>query len=309
MLSGSCGLVLVTLIWGINSIAVKDALSNFLPLQFNLIRLTVATAILFAVLALSGPIRLPQRKDWALLVLAGFLGNTFYQYMFIRGLSLSTAGNTSFVLATMPATTALLSHFTGRQQMTARMWVGVALTVLGVSVIAASGPGASGLSSGPLAGDIVTLTGTLGWCLCTIIASDLMGRMSPLEFTAWTMLPGAVLMIPLAWREMVLGPWSRITTLNWAELLFSASFALVFSYIIWNKAIKDSGPAKTAVFGNLTPVWTGIFSYLLLGERWSLARVMGAVAILAGVTLVRSGHLLPHKPRKSTPLQHGEDVS
>ncbi len=98
-------LLLVTFIWAVNGIAVKDAVSKFLPLQFNVIRLGVAAATLFVIMIVTGQFRGPVEEGlFALILLAGVLGNTFYQYLFIKGISMSTASNTSFVLATMPAT-------------------------------------------------------------------------------------------------------------------------------------------------------------------------------------------------------------
>ena len=288
MSRGNLELLLVSFIWGINGIAVKDALSGFLPLQFNVIRLGLAAVFLLGVLRASGKFEVPSRKDWPTIILAGFLGNTLYQYLFIKGIAMSSASNTSFVLATMPATTAVLSHFTGKQRMTAKMWGGVLLTTAGVGLIVAGGSGGlAGLKSGTLAGDLTTLSGTIGWCLCTIFAVDLTKRMSPTAFTAWTMVTGAALMIPLSIGELARADWSAASALNWTELVLSAALANCFSYILWNKGVKSSGPASTAVFSNLNPVWTGLFAWLILHERWTGLKFLGAAVILAGVTLVR----------------------
>ncbi len=288
MTRGNLELFLVSFIWGINGIAVKDALSNFMPLQFNVIRLSLAAALLLLALRASGNLEVPSRADWPKVIAAGFLGNTLYQYLFIKGIAMSSASNTSFVLATMPATTAVLAHFTGRQRMTSRMWGGVLLTMLGVGLIVVGGAGGlSNLGGGSLAGDLVTLSGTIGWCVCTIFAADLTKRMSPLAFTAWTMVVGAALMVPLSVGELLRADWTAPTALNWAELILSGALANAFSYILWNRGVKSSGPASTAVFGNLNPVWTGVFAFFLLHERWTTPKFLGAAVIIAGVSVVR----------------------
>ncbi len=288
MSRGNLELLLVSFIWGINSIAVKDALGGFLPLQFNVIRLSLAAVLLLIILRASGKFEVPSRKDWPMVILAGFLGNTLYQYLFIKGIATSSASNTSFVLATMPATTAVLAHFMGKQRMTSRMWGGVLLTMAGVGLIVAGGSGGlAGLKAGTLAGDLTTLSGTIGWCLCTIFAVDLTKKMSPTAYTAWTMVAGAALLLPLSTGELMRADWHAATTLNWTELLLSASLANSFSYILWNRGVKASGPASTAVFSNLNPVWTGFFAWLILHEKWTGLKFLGAAVILAGVSLVR----------------------
>ncbi len=293
MRRGDLEMLLVTFIWGVNHIIVKNALDAFLPLQFNVIRLNFAGLLLFAVMALSGRLEWPSKRDWPLLIVAGFLGNTVYQVMFIKGIAMSTAANTSFVLATMPATTAVMGHFFGKQRMTRKMGFGVALAVIGILVITLTGQehGTPGLSPATT-GDLMTFTGTLAWCLQTIIATDMVKRMSPLAFTTWTMIPGAVLLIPFAWKELGAGNWGQ-GSVAWSELLFSGAVAIVFGYILWNKGVKESGPTKTAIFQNLSPIWTGVFGWILLKEPWSLPKFLGATVILVGVFLVRVSEPVP----------------
>lgn len=287
-------LLLVTFIWAVNGIAVKDAVSKFLPLQFNVIRLGVAAATLFVIMIVTGRFRVPSKRDWPLILLAGVLGNTFYQYLFIKGISMSTASNTSFVLATMPATTAVLSHFLGKQRLTRRMWFGVLLTLVGVTLIIIGGSengrtGGTGIPmGGTMLGDLITLSGTIGWCLYTVLSADLVDRLDPTAATTWTMFAGVIFLIPLALPELRSATWSNIGILAWGELLFSAVFALAVSYILWNRGVKESGPARTAVFGNLPPVWTGILGWLFLNEKWTFVKFIGAGIILFGVSMVRS---------------------
>lgn len=70
--------------------------------------------------------------------------------------------------------------------------------------------------------------------------------------------------------------------------MFSAAFALAVSYILWNRRVKESGPARTAVFGNLPPVWTGVLGWLFFKEQWTVFKFVGAVIILFGVSMVRA---------------------
>lgn len=74
MRTGDFQMLLVTMIWGINSIFVKDALGNFSPLQFNAVRLGLASALLLGLLVFGRGAKLPSGRDWALVILAGFLG-------------------------------------------------------------------------------------------------------------------------------------------------------------------------------------------------------------------------------------------
>jgi drug/metabolite transporter (DMT)-like permease len=288
-LSGvDAALLAVTLIWGLNNVAVKDALQQFSPLSFNAIRFTCASLMAMGLLIATERRVAVPRSDLALLIGIGFLGNTIYQIGFIKGLALSSAGNVSFVLATMPATTALLSYLLRVEFLPWRAWAGLGTTLAGALLIIASGGGGSlSLGGATARGDLMVLAGTLGWCLYTIYSRRLLDRYTPLRLTAWTMVLGTVPLVLISLPELAAQDWSAPTAVNWLSLVGSAALAIVFGYVAWNWGLSRIGTARTAVYGNITPLWTGLFGWLLLGETWAPARVAGGALILLGVAMVR----------------------
>jgi len=280
----------VTLVWGVNNIAVKSALARFSPLSFNVLRFAVASVLIMLVLrAAEGPLRLPPREDLPTLALVGFLGNTVYQVAFITGLARSTAGNVSFVLATMPATTAFLGHILRIERLSWRTWAGVGTTLGGAILIVISGSGVISFGGASTRGDLIVLAGTVGWCMYTLMSKGLLRRYTPLRLTAWTMVIGAAMLAPFGLPELVRQDWSLPGPAEWGALVGSASLALVAGYVIWGWGLSRIGTARTAMYGNITPLWTGLLGWLLMGERWGAWRIVGAALILLGVAVVRAG--------------------
>lgn len=280
-------LVAVTLVWGLNNVALKRALTQFLPLSFNAVRFTIATVLIFGLLLLTERRISVPRAHLPQLLVAGLLGNAVYQVGFIKGLSLSTAGNVSFVLATMPASTALISHLLGIERLPWRGWLGFGVTLSGCALIILSGGGTVSFGSQTVRGDLLVLLATLGWCCYTIMSKRLVESFSPLALTAWTMGLGAVGLVVLSIPDLLRQDWTQPDALSWLALVGSAVLALVFCYVVWNWGLRVIGTARTAIYGNLSPLWTGFFGWLLLHETWGPARVAGAALILAGVATVR----------------------
>ena len=52
------------------------------------------------------------------------------------------------------------------------------------------------------------------------------------------------------------------------------------------------GSAKTAIYNNLTPIFTALFAAVLLGDRIHSVQAIGAAVILGGVYLTRAGYRL-----------------
>ena len=86
---GSTDLLLLwmTVIWGSNFTAIKYSLEDLLPLSFNALRFTLASAVLLVIVLRSrGGFKISPGDGKKLFAL-GLLGNTFYQTLFITGMA------------------------------------------------------------------------------------------------------------------------------------------------------------------------------------------------------------------------------
>ena len=81
--------------------------------------------------------------------------------------------------------------------------------------------------------------------------------------------------------------FSTVDAWGWGGLFFSATFAIVIGYFIWNSGLNILGPARTAVYGNLSPVVAMLTGWAVLGERLSLPQFVGATLIIGGLLLAR----------------------
>lgn len=278
----------VTVIWGVNSPIVKFALSGFRPLSFNGIRFVVCTATLFLFLRLFEKDMRIRKEDFFRVLAAGFLGNFVYQVAFIKGINLSLAGNTAFVLATMPVSTALLARLAGIEFPTRRAWAGMAVALAGVIMVSVGGGKEFSLASQTLRGDLITFAGTFGWSWYTVLIKPLLRRYSSLKVTAWTMLTGTFFLALASIPELRAQDWNKVGPWHWAALVFSGTLAITGAYIIWNWGLGKLGMARTAAYQNLSPIWAAYVGWLWLGEPWNWVRLTGAAAVLAGLAVVRN---------------------
>ena len=59
----------------------------------------------------------------------------------------------------------------------------------------------------------------------------------------------------------------------------------ILAYLLLNLSLKHLEAGIVSLFGNLIPVFTLIFAYVLLGERLNLPQVLCVVLALAGVVI------------------------
>ena len=283
-------MLLVTLIWGINFIFVKIALAEFSPLAFNGLRMAFASLILLLVLFFTKQGLGVAKKDIGKLVVLGIIGNTVYQLLFIHGINLTTASNTSIIMAMTPASVALLSSLFKHEKIHWAAWFGIALSFVGFYLVIAKQPGSFVFSWENLKGDMMIFGGNIVWAVYTVFSKPLLGRISPLKWSSLTLTVGTVFYLPFCFSAFARQDFGQISSKAWLMLVFSGIFALAIGYVVWYSSVKRVGNSKTVIYGNIVPIFTVIFAMIFIAERIGLWQAVGAVIILIGVYLSRSGY-------------------
>ncbi len=283
-------MLLLTLMWAVNFSFVKIALLEFSPLAFNGLRMAFASLILVLFLLITKQGFGLPKKDIGKLVILGIIGNTVYQLLFIHGINLTTASNTSIIMAMTPASVALLSSLLKHEKIPWAGWFGIAISFVGFYLVIAKQPGTFVFSWENLKGDMMIFGGNLVWAVYTVFSKPLLGRITPLKWSSLTLAVGTVFYLPFCVPAFSRQDFGQISLKAWSMLVFSGLFALAFGYVVWYSSVKRIGNTKTVIYGNIVPIFTVIFAYIFISERIGLWQAVGAVIILAGVYLTRSGY-------------------
>jgi drug/metabolite transporter (DMT)-like permease len=286
-------LLLMSLIWGTNYALVKTAFRELDPQAFNVLRLLLASSVMVAANVLvrrssifhtAAPV---TRGDLIRLAWLGLVGHCIYQYLFVGGLAKTSVANGALLVSATPIVITLFSAVTGKEPIGALHWAGTLLSFLGIYIVVGRG---AHVSEASLRGDLMLMGAVVCWALYTIGARPLMERHSPVGVTAWSMLFGTVLYLPLAAPRLARVPWGAVSTLTWVKLVYSSLFAICIAYTIWYAAVRAIGSARTSVYSNLLPIVAMITAYVWIREPIGIAKMSGAAAVLAGVALTRLGH-------------------
>ena len=68
-------------------------------------------------------------------------------------------------------------------------------------------------------------------------------------------------------------------------LLSLGVFASSVAYTLWAYAFSKLGAAKANIYSNLIPVFTAIFSCIIIGENITLQKVLGIMLVIGGLIL------------------------
>jgi drug/metabolite transporter (DMT)-like permease len=59
----------------------------------------------------------------------------------------------------------------------------------------------------------------------------------------------------------------------------------VISFLCWNAAISRLGAARTALFGNLIPIFASLEAVFFLGEKISVLHLISGVVVITGLII------------------------
>lgn len=284
------GLLLLTILfWSINFSLVKFALAELPPLAFNGLRMALAAGLMLALVPTMGYSLKFQRHHLGRLVILGLLGNTSYQLCFIFGIARTSADNAALILATVPAWVALIGTLTGTEKVTLGGWLGVALSLAGISLIIWGGSHQTQLHFGGTtwAGDALILGATLCWSLYTLISRRMLNSYPSITVTSFTTAIGVIPLILLSIPPLAHLEWRTISLTAWSSLIFSGVFSIALAYFFWNYGVSRLGSTRTSLYSNLTPPLALLTAWLLLGETLTLLQIVGGLLALGGVALAR----------------------
>jgi drug/metabolite transporter (DMT)-like permease len=288
----------MTIIWGSNFSVIKTAFRELDPQAFNAVRMVVAALAFLAVMAgarwlspgtLGSTFYSPARvtvREWAQLAVLGLIGHVLYQLCFIGGLARTSVANSSLMLATTPVIIAVMSAVLGHERIGRAHWFGALVSTAGIYLVVGKG---FRLGGPGLIGDLMMFGAVCCWAIYTLGTRPLMERHSPVAVTGLSLALGTVIYVPLVWPYVRAVDWFRVSAWTLGLSIYSALFALCVAYTIWYVAVRQIGSARTSAYSNLIPVVAMGSAVLFLGEPLEWRKVIGAVAVLAGVALTRAG--------------------
>ena len=278
-------LLLCCLLWGINQVAAKAALTEIGPLWQAGLRSVVA-GLLVWLWALSRGIKLFERDGslWGGLI-AGLLFAAEFGCIFV-GLQYTSASRMVVFIYLAPFVVALGMPWIARgEALSARQWVGLVLAFGAMAFAFAEGFSAPGT---PLQwwGDALGVAAAVLWGGTTLAIRATRLSSAPAEKTLLYQLGISALALCaaalIAGEPLPLHGSPRLMGL----FGFQAVVVTFASYLVWFWLIRHYAATKLAVFTLSTPLFGLAAGALLLGEGIS-ARLVAALAALAvGIVLV-----------------------
>lgn len=275
-------LALLWVVWGTSWPAMRTAFLEMPVWQFRAITCLVGGAALLAIAGLAGGRVRLARGDWLPLALASVFNMTVWHVTSGYGLKMIGAGHAAVVCYTLPVWTALIGAIFLKERLTPRVFLGLALGMGGVGVLASHDFKA--LGADPL-GLAFVLAAAISWGVGTVLVKRRPWSAGMNALAGWQLLMAAVPIgaIALLTERFALHEASEAALFSGAYILV---VGVIFGYAVWFKVVSLF-PATIASIGALvTPVIGMGSSAILLGEPVGWRELAALALVLAAVALV-----------------------
>lgn len=280
--------IIVSVIWGVNFVAIHASLQHFPPLFLAALR--------FTAIAIPTVLFVPRpevKKRWIVGYGLGF-GTAQFVGLYI-GMALGfPAGLASVVLQSSAPFTVILSTLIMSERLSRLNMIGLLIAIAGLGLVGTNR--AAQTSWIPFC---LVLFGGFGWALGNL-ASRQASAPKPFHLTLWmcTIPPIPLLGLSLATEGPAAIGHSLATSLDpsagpaWAGLTYTVLVGTIVGSGLWVWLMSRHPASIVAPFSMLVPVTGLAAGWLLLHQKPHLIEVLGSVLVAVGVIISAQKSLL-----------------
>ncbi len=278
---------LAALIWSGNFIIARGVYKQIGPVSLAFYRWIIATMIIFP-FAIKTVFRewRPVRRSVHYLFWVSLTGvSLFNTFVYIAG-HYTTAINLALIGTTSsPVMSIIMARIFLKERIGWMKLLGMFVCIAGILFLLSKGNFKNLLTLKFSSGDVWMLMAAFCFAVYNILVRKKPASISPVNFLFVTFLFGSVLLLPFfVWEH------DHAPVIDWSSrligsILYLGIGASVICFFIWNISINILGAGRTALFGNLIPVFSSLEAVIILNEEFSWIHIVSMTTVFAGLLL------------------------
>ena len=205
-------------------------------------------------------------------------GSSLFYFLALKTLS---AGMATVILFAHPVLVALFSVWFFKEKLTPRMLLGLALAMLGISLI--SGLFGSGQTDLSVKGIIWSLLACCSYTGYSLMGQKTLAVYEPLSITATVSLLAIGILIPVFPGDLAL-----LAHVNGTQILITLVMAILstlLAILFFLKGVQKIGAAKATLISTAEPMFCLLLAFLVLGEKLTPIELAGSILIFISMQL------------------------
>ena len=218
----------------------------------------------------------------------GALGFASFNALFYIAAHHTTAVNMGIIQGMMPALVLAGAWLAYRTPARRLQWVGAAVTLAGVAVVASAGDAERLLRLRFNTGDLLVVFAVVLYAGYTV---GLRRRPESTALGLFTVLAASAFLasLPMVAAEAWLGEFQAPTLQGWVVIALVALLPSFLAQVLFIQGVEIIGPGRAGIFVNLVPVFAAIIAVAYLGEDFHLHHGLALALVLGGIWLAERG--------------------
>ena len=269
--------------WSFSFIWFKIANKTFHPITIVFIRLLFSVIIMTVFLVVTGNYMKIKKGDRKLFLMLAVFEPFFYFLGESFGLTYVSATVCSVLIATIPVFATIGAWLIFKEKLKTINYAGIIISFIGVLVFILNIDGSLSFEIKGLGLLLLAVLSAVGY---NLTLSRLVENYSAVYIVNVQNLIGAVLFLPLFlifdFKSFISTPFS----FNMFRPIIELSiFASCGAFILFAWSVRNMGITKANVFSNCIPVFTALFSFILMGEKLTIQNISGMIIVIAGLLM------------------------
>jgi drug/metabolite transporter (DMT)-like permease len=285
--TGICFATLATIIWSGNFIIARYLFEKIPPVSLAFYRWATALIILipFSYKSFIAEWRI-VKQSLVYLFWTSLTGISLFNTLIYVGAHHTTAVNLSLIgTTTTPLFAIILARIFLDEKIGLSKTFGMIVCITGILYLLSKGNLHNLIHLKFSEGDLWALAAAISFSVYTTMVKKKPAGISTINFLFTSFLLGTLLLIPFFIRELV-----HTSPVKWdgeigASVIYLGLGASVICFLAWNMAIHKLGAGRTALFGNLIPVFSSIEALFILNEQFNLYHIISMILVFAGLLI------------------------
>ncbi|MEO0361368.1 MAG: DMT family transporter [Pseudomonadota bacterium] len=278
-------LTLTAMMWAMNAIIGQLAVGEITPYALVLLRWVMVAGIMWPLYGREVAAHWPAiRAKLAIVVFMSVAGFTAFNTLFYIASIHTTGVNIGIIQGAMPVIVIVGAFLAYGDRASPLRLAGVAVTLVGVAVIACRGDLGVLRALAFNYGDVLMLVAALAYSAYTVAI-----RMRPevpgaVLFTVFSVI-AAFTALPLAAWEATQPGYEWPTAAGWGLTVLVAIFPSCLAQLFFLRGVDLIGPGRAGSYINLVPIFASILAVLVLGEAFEAYHAAALALVLGGLWL------------------------
>ena len=280
-------LILTTIFWSGNFIVGKAAsLYQIPPFSLNFYRWFFAGLILFPFTFKE----LIDKKKYILknigfFIILGILSITIFNSIVYYSLYYTQVISGVLMISTIPVWIIFIASILNIEKTNVFQIIGVSLSLVGVIFIITKADLNLIKDLNFNMVDLSMIVAMFAWAAYSALLKKKKYEISQLALLQVVIISGLIFLVPIYFIEMNLGHLIVLGQPFYLTLSYVVIFPGLLSFFFWIKGISIIGANRAGIFLHLMPIFGAIMAMIIFDEKFMYYHLLGAIFILAGITL------------------------